>query len=132
MPTLTYSFCVSRTTFRGHIIKSSILPCLYAGFVSLNPNLLIRLLVSTGHLLGVLASWIVQVGIDIYRFFSSISKAREDNDTVDTPEQARILVKKVYGATIRCGASLIFASIGAGIGATFIRPSAGQWIGTTR
>ncbi|KAI3445039.1 hypothetical protein Pfo_001704 [Paulownia fortunei] len=98
MPTLTYFFCVSRTTFRGHV-------------------------------LGVLASWIVQVGIDIYRFFSSISKAREDSDTVDTAEQVRILKKKVYGATVRCGASLIFASVGAGIGATLIRPSAGQWIG---
>ncbi|KAI3448876.1 hypothetical protein Pfo_005541 [Paulownia fortunei] len=98
MPTFTYVFCVSRTTFRGHF-------------------------------LGVLASWIVQVGFDIYRFFTSISKAREDTDRVDTTEQVRILGKKVYGATVRCGASLVFASVGAGIGATLVRPSAGQWIG---
>ncbi|KAG8391226.1 hypothetical protein BUALT_Bualt01G0165800 [Buddleja alternifolia] len=96
MPTSTYVFSVSRTTFRGHF-------------------------------LGVLASWIVQVGIDIYRFFTSISK--KESDTLDTQEQVEILGKKVYGATIRCGASLIFASIGAGIGATLIRPSTGQWIG---
>ncbi|XP_011087888.1 uncharacterized protein LOC105169226 [Sesamum indicum] len=98
MPTLTYIFCVSRTTFRGHF-------------------------------LGVLASWVVQVGTDIYRFFTSISKSKQDNDTVDTAEQLQILGNKVYGATVRCGASLVFASIGAGIGATLIRPSAGQWIG---
>ncbi|XP_051133024.1 uncharacterized protein LOC127252763 [Andrographis paniculata] len=99
MPTTTYAFCVSRTTFRGHC-------------------------------LGILASWIVQVGIDIYRFLRSISKPKEEgDDPVDTSEQARVLVKKVCGTTVRCGASLIFASIAAGIGATFIRPSAGQWIG---
>ncbi|KAL0397586.1 UNVERIFIED_CONTAM: hypothetical protein Scaly_0207000 [Sesamum calycinum] len=98
MPTLTYIFCVSRTTFRGHF-------------------------------LGVLASWVVQVGTDIYRFFTSISKSKQDSDTVDTAEQLQILGNKVYGATVRCGASLVFASIGAGIGATLVRPSAGQWIG---
>ncbi|PIN08556.1 hypothetical protein CDL12_18863 [Handroanthus impetiginosus] len=98
MPTSTYFFCVSRTTFRGHF-------------------------------LGVLASWIVQVGIDIYRFFSSMSKHREDTDTFETAAEVLYLGKKVYGATVRCGASLVFASIGAGIGATLIRPSAGQWIG---
>ncbi|KAL3815093.1 hypothetical protein ACJIZ3_016361 [Penstemon smallii] len=98
LSTLTYTFCVSRTTFRG-------------------------------HLLGVLASWIVQVGTDVYRFFTSISKARKENETIDTKEQLQVLGKKVNGITIRCGASLIFASIGAGIGATLVRPSIGQWIG---
>ncbi|KAL3622529.1 hypothetical protein CASFOL_033940 [Castilleja foliolosa] len=92
-----------------------------------------------GHFLGVLASWVVQVGIDIYRFFSSMSKPQDDNDAfytdadnaTDRAEQAKILAKRVYGTTFRCGASIIFASIGAGIGALLIRPSTGQWIGCT-
>ncbi|CAA0808908.1 Unknown protein [Striga hermonthica] len=82
-----------------------------------------------GHCLGVLASWIVQVSIDVYRFFSSLTKAPQEDEIIDTADQLEILGKKVYGATIRCGSSLIFASIGAGIGALLIRPSTGQWIG---
>ncbi|XP_031105065.1 uncharacterized protein LOC116009977 [Ipomoea triloba] len=73
-----------------------------------------------GHCLGVLASWIVQVGIDICRLFRSKD---------DSEEKVMLLGKKVYIATVRCGASLVFASIGAGIGASFLRPSTGQWIG---
>ncbi|KAI8011845.1 hypothetical protein LOK49_LG06G00316 [Camellia lanceoleosa] len=80
-----------------------------------------------GHLLGVAASWLVQVGIDIYRFFSYMS--REDDDQIDRAEQFQLLGKKVYGTTVRCGASLVFASIGAGIGASLFRPLIGQWIG---
>lgn len=100
MPTTTYIFCVSRTTLRGHC-------------------------------LGVLASWIVQVGIDVYRFSTSISKAKEEEESerIDTAEQIQILGRKICGAMIRCAASLVFASIGAGIGATLFRPSSGQWIG---
>ncbi|XP_057727963.1 uncharacterized protein LOC130943893 [Arachis stenosperma] len=94
-----YFFCVSRTTFRG-------------------------------HMLGVAASWIVQVGIDVYRFFKSILKSTDDvGDIVDKSEQVAILGQKIFIATVRCSSSLIFASIGAGIGATLIRPSLGQWIG---
>ncbi|THF99734.1 uncharacterized protein LOC114312462 [Camellia sinensis] len=80
-----------------------------------------------GHLLGVAASWLVQVGIDIYRFFSYMS--REDDDQIDRAEQVQLLGKKVYGTTVRCGASLVFASIGGGIGASLFRPLIGQWIG---
>jgi len=99
MPTLVYFFSVSRTTFRGHF-------------------------------LGVAASWLVQVGIDIYRFFSSIYKPKEEGaSNIDKAEQARLLGKRVCGVTIRCGASLVFASIGAGVGAKLFQPSTGQWIG---
>ncbi|KAF2305601.1 hypothetical protein GH714_006966 [Hevea brasiliensis] len=100
MPTTFYLFRVSRTTFRGHF-------------------------------LGVAASWIVQVGIEIYRFFNRLAKSEseEENCKVDKSEQVIILGKKVTGVTLRCSASLAFASIGAGIGATLIRPSTGQWIG---
>lgn len=76
-----------------------------------------------------MASWLVQVGIDIYRFFSCITSAEVDRDENYKAEQARLLGRKVFGVTVRCGASLVFASIGAGIGSTFVHPSAGQWIG---
>ncbi|CAL0310497.1 unnamed protein product [Lupinus luteus] len=100
LPTLVYSFSVSRTTFRG-------------------------------HMLGVAASWLVQVGIELYRFFNSIFKSKdEDNDNdVDKTKQVGLLGQKVFIASVRCSSSLIFASIGAGIGATIVRPSLGQWIG---
>lgn len=97
MPTFTYFFSVSRTTFRGHF-------------------------------LAVAASWFVQVGIEIYRFFSSMVKSK-DIDVIDEAARVELLRKKISNATVRCGASLVFASIGAGIGATLFRPSAGQWIG---
>ncbi|CAH1428765.1 unnamed protein product [Lactuca virosa] len=80
-----------------------------------------------GHFLGVAASWVVQVGIESYRFVRDISKS--DDDGVDRVEQVKGLGKKVYGVTVRCGASLLFASIGAGIGATLFRPSTGQSVG---
>ncbi|KAF8410853.1 hypothetical protein HHK36_003390 [Tetracentron sinense] len=82
-----------------------------------------------GHLLGVAASWLVQVGIEIYRCFSFMVTTKEELNKVDKAEQIRLLAKKVSGATARCGASLVFASIGAGIGATLFHPSVGQWIG---
>ncbi|XWS51757.1 hypothetical protein CRYUN_Cryun11dG0010700 [Craigia yunnanensis] len=81
-----------------------------------------------GHLLGVAAAWLVQTGIEIYRCFSRITNS-EESDGVNITEQAELLGKKISGITIRCGASLVFASIGAGIGATLFRPSIGQWIG---
>ncbi|WRX28293.1 hypothetical protein QQP08_020780 [Theobroma cacao] len=81
-----------------------------------------------GHFLGVAAPWLVQSGIEIYRCFSRITNSGQ-SDGVNITEQAKLLVKKISGITIRCGASLIFASFGAGIRATLIRPSMGQWIG---
>ncbi|CAH9146293.1 unnamed protein product [Cuscuta epithymum] len=89
MPTLVYTYSVSRSTFRGYV-------------------------------LGALASWIVQIGIDIYGLF---------NSQADREEKVRLFGKKVYTTTIRCGTSLVFASIGAGLGAAFIHPTVGQWIG---
>ncbi|XP_076911092.1 uncharacterized protein LOC143568954 [Bidens hawaiensis] len=101
MPFYTYFFCVSRTTFRGHF-------------------------------LGVAASWLVQVGIECYRYVRDVVKSNklEDVDAdFDWSQRVKVLGKKVCGATVRCGASLVFASIGAGIGATVFRPSSGQSIG---
>ncbi|MBA0848955.1 hypothetical protein Goshw_009198 [Gossypium schwendimanii] len=81
-----------------------------------------------GHLLGVMAAWIVQTGIEIYRCFSCITNS-DESDEANVTVRAKLLGKKISGITIRCGASLIFASIGAGICATLFRPSVGQWIG---
>lgn len=96
-------------------------------------------LISTGHFLGVLASWVIQVGLDVYMYIQrKLSKSKKANDEVseetdttqDTIEEGVVLRKKVCGATVRCVGSLVFASIGAGIGATMFRPSSGQKIGT--
>nr|KJB81499.1 hypothetical protein B456_013G153800 [Gossypium raimondii] len=81
-----------------------------------------------GHLLGVVAAALVQTGIEIYRCFCRKTNS-EESDEVNLTEQTKLLGKKISGITIRCGASLIFASIGAGIGAVLFRPSVGQWIG---
>nr|GEU30177.1 uncharacterized protein [Tanacetum cinerariifolium] len=102
MPFYTYTFCVGRTTFRGHF-------------------------------LGVAASWLVQVGIECYRCVRDIAKSENEGEDVDIVvykgERAKVLGKRVCGITVRCGASLVFASIGAGIGATLLRPKTGQSLG---
>jgi len=79
-------------------------------------------------MLGVSASWLVQVGIGLFQFFKSKSK----NETLSNDVRIRLLRQKVFLATVRCNASLIFASIGAGIGATLMRPSVGQWVGKNK
>ena len=82
-----------------------------------------------GHFLGVAASWLVQVGVEIYRFFSCMISFEEKIDRVDKAEKVKLLGKKVMGSTVKCGASLVFASIATEIGATLFHPSANQWIG---
>ncbi|KAJ1388808.1 hypothetical protein SESBI_38792 [Sesbania bispinosa] len=82
-----------------------------------------------GHMLGVGASWLVQVGIDLYGFFSSMFKVKHEANDADKTNQVGRIGQKIFIATIRCTSSLIFASIGAGICATLFRPSFGQWIG---
>ncbi|KAI4322019.1 hypothetical protein L6164_021747 [Bauhinia variegata] len=79
------------------------------------------------NFLGAAASWIVQVGIELYRFLSCISKSG-DGEEDDRSRQIEI-GEKVFMATVRVTSSLVFASIGAGIGATLFRPSSGTWIG---
>ncbi|KAK4779245.1 hypothetical protein SAY86_006773 [Trapa natans] len=82
-----------------------------------------------GHLLGVAATWLVQVGMDTCPFLSSIFISASEFDEAEPSRQARILGKKVFGTTVKCGASLAFAAAGAGLGAVILRPSLGQWIG---
>ncbi|XP_010443200.1 PREDICTED: uncharacterized protein LOC104726109 [Camelina sativa] len=99
LPTHVYIFKVSQTTLRGHF-------------------------------LGIAASWAVQVGIEIYRcVFPNVKPVGEEEKQVVITEQAKDLGNKVVGITVRCGASLLFAAIGAGICSCLIRPSTGQWIG---
>ncbi|KAJ4875471.1 Uncharacterized protein Rs2_40489 [Raphanus sativus] len=85
-----------------------------------------------GHFLGIAASWTVQVGIEIYRCVVRNVKPKpeeEEEEQVEIAEQAKDLGNKVVGITVRCGASLVFAAIGAGICSCLMRPSTGQWIG---
>lgn len=82
-----------------------------------------------GHFLGVAASWVVTVGIEVYHFLSSTFNTKEETDTTNKAELVQRLGKKVYVTAVRCGAQLIFASIGAGVGALILRPSVGQWLG---
>ncbi|KAF8051338.1 hypothetical protein N665_1744s0010 [Sinapis alba] len=85
-----------------------------------------------GHFLGIAASWTVQVGIEIYRCVVRYVKPKpeeEGEEQVEIAEQAKDLGNKVVGITVRCGASLVFAAIGAGICSCLMRPSTGQWIG---
>lgn len=80
-------------------------------------------------MLGVAASWLIQVGVDLYRFIKPMFKSKDEDIDGDKTKQVGPLAPKIVIATIRCTSSLIFASIGAGIGATIVRPSLGQWIG---
>ncbi|WVZ04232.1 hypothetical protein V8G54_025038 [Vigna mungo] len=50
------------------------------------------------HMLGVAASWLVQVGIDLYRF---IYVQKEDND-VDKTNEVGVLGQKIFITTVRC------------------------------
>ncbi|XP_074578598.1 uncharacterized protein LOC141835071 [Curcuma longa] len=79
-----------------------------------------------GQLLAVAATWFVQVVIEGYRCF--FRKNISNTEDIDNIQKVRLFRKKIFGTTIKCSASLVFASIGAGIGALF-HPSTGQWIG---
>ncbi|KAK1317433.1 hypothetical protein QJS10_CPA05g01045 [Acorus calamus] len=78
-----------------------------------------------GYLLGVVASWLVKIGIETYRCWTY---GDDEDEEVDNTERLQLFLKRIRGATVRCCSSLAFASIGAGIGA-FFSPSRGQWIG---
>ncbi|KAI3898534.1 hypothetical protein MKW92_031123 [Papaver armeniacum] len=82
-----------------------------------------------GHLLGIAAAWLVQVGIDIYRSCKFMFTDKpEEAEKIDRVALMKLIGTKICITTVKCGGSLIFASIGAGIGA-FFHPSIGQWIG---
>ncbi|KAK1269732.1 Transcriptional adapter ADA2 [Acorus gramineus] len=78
------------------------------------------------YLLGVVASWLVKIGIETYRCWTY---GDDEDEEVDNTERLRLFLRRIRGATVRCCSSLVFASIGAGIGASLFSPSRGQWIG---
>ncbi|CAM6123397.1 unnamed protein product [Calypogeia fissa] len=92
-----------------------------------------------GHALGVMANWVVQLVLDIYRYLrASVPKKRLEGKKkgVQEPQEARDpnkdfnkLLRKTAGNSLKGGASLVFASIGAGLGTVLIKPSIGTWIG---
>lgn len=102
MPTTAYIGAVTRTTVRAHC-------------------------------LGVAASWVFQVGCDICKTLLRLFwYSKEDIEEVNKTEEFQLLGRKIYAVTLKCTASLIFAAIGAGVGASLtrdIRPSLGQWLG---
>lgn len=85
-----------------------------------------------GHSVAVAASWLVQLTLDIYKCIHNIYQKRKkltDNTATLQRDELAILWRKIVANTLKCGAALVFASIGAGLGAVLIRPSSGQWIG---
>ena len=133
-PTHVYIYKVSQTTLRGLIIISSFFLSYMSNLLKLTYICCVIGGVYAGHFLGIAASWTVQVGIEIYRCVSRYVKPKDDEEEEEGEqvvilEQAKDLGNKVVGITVRCGASLVFAAIGAGICSCLIRPSMGQWIG---
>ncbi|GJY20503.1 hypothetical protein Tco_0393069 [Tanacetum coccineum] len=68
-----------------------------------------------------------KVGIECYGCVCDIVKSKNEGAEVDVVvqkgERAKVLGKRVCDITVRYGASLVLASIGAGIGATLFRPT---------
>ncbi|KAL5206175.1 hypothetical protein ABZP36_034384 [Zizania latifolia] len=80
------------------------------------------------HALGVAAAWVVQSIIEVYKCF--IRKPSNDQELFDEMNKLKMFGKKIHGITIKCGFSLVFASIGAGLG-VLVHPVHGQWLGCT-
>ncbi|XP_052137570.1 uncharacterized protein LOC127756215 [Oryza glaberrima] len=80
------------------------------------------------HALGVAAAWVVQSIVEVYRCF--FGKPSNDQAMFDERDKVKLFGKKIYGITVKCGFSLVFASIGAGIG-VLVHPVHGQWLGCT-
>ncbi|KAF7064299.1 hypothetical protein CFC21_070650 [Triticum aestivum] len=78
------------------------------------------------HALGVAATWVVQSVVQVYKCF--IRQPDNDDDLFDEKEKLRLFARRIYSVTIKCGFSLFFASIGAGLG-VLLHPVHGQWIG---
>ncbi|URE16687.1 hypothetical protein MUK42_35382 [Musa troglodytarum] len=63
-----------------------------------------------GHMLGVAASWIIQVIIEIYRCF--FRKHNNDDEDININEKIRLFRRKLFGTTVKCSASEIEESTG--------------------
>eukprot|EP00250_Pteridium_aquilinum_P026382 c32927_g1_i1 orf=117-1169(-) len=89
-----------------------------------------------GHLLGIAATWLVQLLIDIYTCIRGLYRRRRKLSAGNTTgyhqiekEELAFLLRKTVGNTLKCGASLALASVGAGLGVVLISPSWGQRLG---
>uniref|UniRef100_A0A7I4AH35 Uncharacterized protein n=1 Tax=Physcomitrium patens TaxID=3218 RepID=A0A7I4AH35_PHYPA len=83
------------------------------------------------HALGVFANWMVQLMIDSYRSvrISFMVRSKKGKPMGLEIVELKRLARRTAGNTLKGGASLVFASIGAGLGTILIRPSTGTWIG---
>lgn len=103
-----------------------------ASYVDLFLSTMLQICVA-GHALGVLANWVVQLVLDIYRYIraSFPTKKEEGRKQIaqDNNKDFNRLIRKTAGNTLKIGASLVLASVGAGLGTILIKPSTGTWIG---
>eukprot|EP00249_Psilotum_nudum_P006594 c19917_g1_i1 orf=706-1806(+) len=89
-----------------------------------------------GHALGIVANWLVQLVQDFSKCFHNLylqirngKSTRVNNEARCLEREMQKLCRTIAGNTAKCGSSLVFASIGAGLGSVLIRPSSGQWLG---
>lgn len=83
-----------------------------------------------------IANWVVQLVLDMYRYGrASLSKRQVEGKKQgkqglqDPSKDFKGLMRKAAGNSLKGGASLVLASIGAGVGTVLIKPSIGTWIG---
>jgi hypothetical protein len=83
------------------------------------------------HALGVAANWLVQLVLDIYRSISNsfYVRTKEGKPMGMDARELKRLARRTVGNTLKGIASLVLASLGAGLGTVLIRPSTGTWIG---
>lgn len=84
------------------------------------------------QLLGVAANWIIQFVIDVANCLKSAFERRKEKNNRRLqiePEDLRKLAVRTAANSLRAGASLTFAAVGAGLGTVLVRPNSGTWIG---
>ncbi|KAL2609986.1 hypothetical protein R1flu_028559 [Riccia fluitans] len=84
------------------------------------------------HALGVMANWVVQLVMDIYRYLRTPVPSKKGDGRKQVAQDSKDfnkLVRKTVGNTFKVGASLVLGSVGAGLGTVMIKPSIGTWIG---
>lgn len=91
-----------------------------------------------GQLLGIAASWLVQLLLDIFFCIRALYRRRRKLPAGNTgwycqieQEELAFLLRKTVGNTLKCGASLALASVGGGLGVVMISSNWGQRIGCT-
>ncbi|KAH6556135.1 hypothetical protein KP509_1Z202400 [Ceratopteris richardii] len=91
-----------------------------------------------GQLLGIAATWLVNLLVDIYSYLSGLHRRLTkmqvgdgcDVDYEVEKEELAFLLRKTVGNTLKCGAALTISSVGAGVGVLVLHPSWGQRIGS--